>query len=57
MHGVGHRAAKAQSFLEHAGLLTVFDRLRQKRNMALYEDTVSSRIMTHSMPLKLPANI
>ena len=24
---------------EHAGLLAVFDRLRRKRNMALYEDT------------------
>ncbi len=24
---------------KHAGLLTVFDRLRRKRNMALYEDT------------------
>src|ERR1035437_10744886 len=24
---------------EHAGLLTVFDRLRRKRNMALYDDT------------------
>ncbi len=24
---------------KHAGLLTVFDRLRRKRNMALYDDT------------------
>jgi len=25
--------------VKHAGLLTVFDRLRRKRNMALYDDT------------------
>jgi uncharacterized protein (UPF0332 family) len=31
---VGSRLAK-----EHASLLTVFDRLRRKRNMALYDDT------------------
>jgi hypothetical protein len=24
---------------KHAGLITVFDRLRRKRNMALYDDT------------------
>ncbi len=40
----GHHIAiiefvRARINREHAGLLTVFDRLRRKRNMALYNDT------------------
>jgi len=40
----GHHIAiiefvRARISREHAGLLTVFDRLRRKRNMALYNDT------------------
>lgn len=30
---------RARIDAKHAGLLTVFDRLRRKRNMALYDDT------------------
>jgi uncharacterized protein (UPF0332 family) len=38
---------------KHAGLLTVFDRLRRKRNMALYDDTgfVSRRFALVWLPL------
>ncbi len=40
----GHHIAiidfvRARIDKKHAGLLTVFDRLRRKRNMALYDDT------------------
>jgi hypothetical protein len=40
----GHHIAiiefvRARSDAKHAGLLTVFDRLRRRRNMALYDDT------------------
>ena len=40
----GHHMAiiefvRARIDAQHAGLLTVFDRLRRKRNMALYDDT------------------
>jgi uncharacterized protein (UPF0332 family) len=40
----GHHIAiiefvRARIDAKHAGLLTVFDRLRRKRNMALYDDT------------------
>ena len=40
----GHHIAiidfvRARIDKKHAGLLTVFDRLRRKRNLALYEDT------------------
>src|SRR5271167_571205 len=40
----GHHIAiidfvRAQIDKKHAGLLTVFDRLRRKRNVALYDDT------------------
>ena len=40
----GHHIAiiefvRARINKKHAGLLTVFDRLRRKRNMALYDDT------------------
>jgi hypothetical protein len=43
---VGSRLAK-----EHASLLTVFDRLRRKRNMALYDDTgfVSQHDAKHAL--------
>ena len=30
---------RARMDKKHAGLLTVFDRLRRKRNLALYDDT------------------
>ena len=36
---------------KHAGLLTVFDRLRRKRNMALYDDTGSFLTMIEGGPL------
>ena len=40
----GHHIAiiefvRARIDKKHAGLLTVFDRLRRKRNLALYDDT------------------
>jgi ADP-ribose pyrophosphatase YjhB (NUDIX family) len=40
----GHHVAiiefvRARIDKKHAGLLTVFDRLRRKRNIALYDDT------------------
>ena len=40
----GHHIAiiefvRARIHKKHAGLITVFDRLRQKRNLALYDDT------------------
>lgn len=40
----GHHIAiiefvRARIDKKHAGLLTIFDRLRRKRNMALYDDT------------------
>ena len=40
----GHHVAiiefvRARIDRQHAGLLTIFDRLRRKRNMALYDDT------------------
>jgi uncharacterized protein (UPF0332 family) len=33
---------------KHSGLMTVFDRLRRKRNLALYDDTGFVRITTPS---------
>src|SRR5580698_3862808 len=41
---LGHHVAiiefvRARLDKKHAGLITVFDRLRRKRNMALYDDT------------------
>jgi hypothetical protein len=40
----GHHIAiiefvRARIHKKHAGLITVFDRLRRKRNLALYDDT------------------
>jgi uncharacterized protein (UPF0332 family) len=40
---------------KHAGLIAVFDRLRRKRNLALYDDRASSLSMTPSKRFKLPA--
>ena len=58
---LGHHVAiiefvRARMDKKHAGLISVFDRLRRKRNTALYDDTGFVSYHTQNRPSRPPAN-